>query len=394
LFRAIYTISLSLLYIAAIPFILLFITKEKYRRSLPSRFFLWNNPPLERDGIWFHACSYGEAKAIKPLVEKFDPSEIRLSTTTQTGYEIISRLSKNHSRYLPFEPLLHIWIGSQKALIVAEAELWYLLFHLARDRGAATFLINARISERSFPRYKAFKWLYRRIFDKIDHIYAQSEDDRSRLVELGAKDVKVVGNIKFSHIGGPVDPIEIDSTDVLNICAASTHENEEGLILDAFGKLDHASGSYRLIVVPRHPERFDRVYDIIEKHSKSQGFRCARFSETGRIGDADIVMIDAMGKLQSCMAVSDIVVMGGAFEPHGGHNAAEAARFSCKIISGPHYFNQKELFSKIEGITICEKDELAEVLKKHDSLPYARIESDSDPAELIYRDICNVLHDK
>jgi len=185
-FTLFYTYLTGLLYLVALPFLPFLALRSKYRRSIPARFFLWKNPPLEADGIWFHVCSFGEARAVKPLAERFERSSLRWSTTTQTGFEVCREISPEQSRYLPFEPLLWFWTRPQKVLVVMEAELWYLLFLLAKSRGAETFLINARISERSWPSYRRFAWFYRRIFARVDHVFAQTERDRERLEALGA----------------------------------------------------------------------------------------------------------------------------------------------------------------------------------------------------------------
>ena len=139
-----------MIYLIAFPFLLLFSFKTKYRESIPARFFLWNNAPLKANGIWFHSCSFGEAKAIKPLVDALPTDLLRMSTTTHTGFQAIHEYTKE-SRYLPFESLLFFWLKPQKVLVVMEAEFWYLLFALAQKRGAKTLLINARMSDRSFP---------------------------------------------------------------------------------------------------------------------------------------------------------------------------------------------------------------------------------------------------
>jgi len=132
LFFVIYTFLFSIVYLLALPFLfILSKVKSKYKVSIPARFFLKSNPSLETNGIWFHACSFGEARAIYPLVDALPNELIRLTTTTQTGHEAISKKQKEQSRYLPFEPLLFFWLKPQKVLLVMEAEFWYLLFLLA-----------------------------------------------------------------------------------------------------------------------------------------------------------------------------------------------------------------------------------------------------------------------
>ena len=156
IFFFLYSSIAFVLHFLALPFLVFYSFKPKYKVSLPARFFLWHNRPLARDGICFHSCSFGEAKAIQPLVDRVPPEMLRMTTTTHTGFKVISSYTKQ-SRYLPFESLLFFWMRRQKVLIVMEAEFWYLLFALAQKKGAKTLLINARMSDRSFPKYQRIR---------------------------------------------------------------------------------------------------------------------------------------------------------------------------------------------------------------------------------------------
>jgi 3-deoxy-D-manno-octulosonic-acid transferase len=374
LFFFIYSLVSFVIYLIAFPFLLLFSFKTKYRESIPARFFLWHNPPLKSDGIWFHSCSFGEAKAIKPLVDALPSELLRMSTTTQTGYEAINTYTEQ-SRYLPFESLLFFWLTPQKVLVVMEAEFWYLLFALAQKRGAKTLLINARMSDRSFPKYQRMAWLYKRIFQHIDEVYAQTELDKERLEILGAKNVQVTGNIKLSQL--PEVSKDLEKPKGLLLCGASTHEGEEMLILGAFSDFRKEEKEAKLVLVPRHPERFDKVSSMVEGFAKEQSLTWHRYSQNESF-ESDIVVIDALGELVNIYAISDIVILGGAFEPIGGHNAAEAAQFGCKIISGKHYFNQKDIFESVEGIAVVEASTLSRRLSQYGLLKPAKIKHRTD----------------
>lgn len=379
LFFFLYSALSFSLYLLALPILFLFSFKTKYKDSIPARFFLWKNRPLESDGIWFHSCSFGEAKAIAPLVDSLPKECLRMSTTTHTGYEAVSAYTEQ-SAYLPFEPLLFWWIKPQKVLVVMEAEFWYLLFALAKKRGAKTLLINARMSERSFPKYQRIGWLYRQIFKYIDAVYAQTELDKKRLESLGAQNVTVTGNIKLSKL--PSATKELPKQKVLTICAASTHDAEEQLVLDAFAVLKKENKDAKLIVVPRHPERFGKVAEMIEVFVREKGFRWHRYSDSEGFDD-DIVLIDTLGELVNIYAISDIVILGGAFEPIGGHNAAEAAQFGCKILSGKHYFNQVDIFGAIEGICVVEASNLSRRLLQHALLKSTRLKYHTDISPMV-----------
>ncbi len=374
LFFFLYSLLSFFLYLLALPFLALLSFKTKYKDSLPARFFLWHNKPFKPDGIWFHSCSFGEAKAIRSLVERLPQESLRMSTTTQTGFKVIEEYTQE-SRYLPFEPLLFGWLKPQKALVVMEAEFWYLLFALAKSRGAKTLLINARMSDRSFPKYQKMGWLYREIFKHIDEVYAQTAKDKERLESLGAQNVVVTGNIKLAQLPGVSK--EIKKPSGLVVCGASTHEGEEALILDAFGALKKEHPEAVLLLVPRHPERFDKVAKMMEGFAESYQLTAQRYSQN-EVLSSDMILVDVLGELVNIYAISDIVILGGAFEPIGGHNAAEAAQFGCKIISGEHYFNQKDIFDAIEGIAVVEASNLSRRLLQHGLLKPTRIKNKSD----------------
>jgi len=358
IFTALYTVVVGGLFLLFSPILLLVSLKKKYRHSIPARFFLWRNPPLPSHRVWFHACSFGETRALKPLIEALEPNDIALTATTQTGFEEAKKLTQT-VRYLPFEPLLWVWSKPQKVLVVMEAELWYLLFYLAKRRGAKTILINARISDRSYRSYLRFAWFYKRVFAQIDEVYAQSEVDKERLMRLGAKDVKVTGNIKLAQL--PKATKAYPKPEGIVVTAASTHEGEEEGILKAFmaWKVKHPEA--KLLLVPRHPERFDKVASMAEQSAHQANLHFSRWSEVKSL-DADIILIDVMGELINFYAISDIVILGGAFVPVGGHNPAEVIPFGCRLISGEEIFNQKAMFSAIEGAIFCDLNGLETAL--------------------------------
>lgn len=313
------------------------------------------------------------------MVEQLPQEMLRMTTTTQTGFEAVKSYTEQ-SRYLPFEPLLFGWLKPQKVLVVMEAEFWYLLFALAHNRGAKTILINARMSDRSYPKYLKMRWLYVQIFKYIDEVYAQTQKDKERLEELGAKKVQVTGNIKLSKLPEPNRMLK--KPDSLIVCGASTHEGEEDIILDAFLKLKEEEKDAKLILVPRHPERFEKVAGLVEQVVGSSELSWHRFSENESF-ESDIVVVDTLGELVNIYSISDIVILGGAFEPVGGHNAAEAAQFGCKIISGKHYFNQQDIFAAIEGIAIVEASNLTRRLQQHALLKPTVIRQRSDISPIV-----------
>ena len=358
LFSIVYYLFSGIIYVLAIPYLLFKSRNQKYKIAIPSKFFLSNNKSFEKEKIWFHTCSMGETKAIKPIIDEIN-DEVNISVITNTGFEEAKKLSKN-VRYLPFEIFLPFWVKKQKALVVMEAELWYMLFLCAKSKGAKTFLINARISDKSYKSYKRFSFFYKKVFQNIDKIFAQTNIDKKRLIELGAKNVEVIGNIKLAQL--PEVTREFKKVDDTLITAGSTHENEEELILNSY---ERRFG--RLVIVPRHPERFEKVDLLIKKFVKNKNLSYHRFSQKEDF-DSDIILVDKLGELNNIYAISDVVILGGAFENIGGHNPIEPAFFNCKLISGENIFNQKSLFECVNNYQIVKKDELKNKLENIEKL--------------------------
>jgi len=264
------------------------------------------------------------------------------------------------------------WQNKQRLLIVLEAELWYMLFVCAKARGTKTVLLNARISDRSYGKYLKMKWFYSRLFKYIDCIYVQSPIDKERFESLGATNLKVIGNIKLAQ--------KIEASRVytkangLTIVAGSTHIGEEELIIKAFIAFKKTyNEALRLIIVPRHPERFEKVYEEMQVFSQNFDLSLSRFSQDTSL-EHDLVLIDKMGELNNIYAVCDIAVLGGGFAPIGGHNPLEPIAFGCKVISGKQIFNQKELFKYVKNAQLIEDNELAQAFEKALKMPATSVD--------------------
>jgi 3-deoxy-D-manno-octulosonic-acid transferase len=339
-----------LIYILALPILIILSFKQKYKISLPARFFLKSNTPFRNEGIWFHACSLGEVNSLKTVFKELKDENINLSVITGTGYKSAKEVNGLHVRFLPYELFLPFWVKKQKTLVVTEAELWPLLFIVSKLKGTKTVLINARVSDNSYESYKKFSWFYSWIFASIDEVFAQSEVDKSRLEELGAKCVHVNGNIKtFSK---PIVTKEYKKPQKKVIVMASSHEGEEQMLLESLNlKKDEM-----LVVVPRHPERFASVDKLLQRYTKEKNLS---YSKINSGLQSDVVLCDKMGELINLYAISDVVVLCGSFlDGIGGHNPLEPAFFETKIVSGKYFFNQKPLFKLVENIEVCSIDEL------------------------------------
>lgn len=233
-------------------------------------------------------------------------------------------------------------------------------FFICQKKGAKTLLINARISDKSYKSYLRFRFFYKKVFENIDKVFAQSEIDKRRLEELGALNVEVVGNIKLAQL--PQRKALFKKPNITTIVAASTHEGEEELILNAYKK-----EFGKLIIVPRHPERFIKVEEIIKDFIKDKNLEFHKFSVKEDFS-SDIVLVDKLGILNDIYEIGDITILGGAFAKVGGHNPIEPAFFKNVIISGKNIFNQKSLFECIKNYYLIENSELKEYLEKANTL--------------------------
>ncbi|MBT5983089.1 MAG: 3-deoxy-D-manno-octulosonic acid transferase [Campylobacteraceae bacterium] len=368
IFSIVYYLISVFLYIIAIPYLIYKSTKSKYKEAIPARFFLKNNPKFDTNGIWFHSCSMGETKSLKPIIDELENNNIgpiNISTNTNTGFEAAKQLTSN-ARYLPFELFLPFWINKQKVLVVMEAELWYMMFLYAKINHTKTILINARISDKSYNSYKKYQWFYSKIFKNIDKVFAQTDIDKKRLIELGAMNVETIGNIKLSHLPKITKSIQkLDDKFITTL--ASSHKNEEQLILNGYYK-----EMGRLIIVPRHPERFDLVDSLIKEYVKDKDISYSRYTQNNSL-NTDIVLIDTMGELINIFAISDAVILGGAFEKIGGHNPIEPAYFNCALISGEHIFNQKALFECVKNYRIIKNEEILDIMQNIKDIPKASL---------------------
>jgi len=382
LFTLFYYLLSAVLYVAALPLLVYLSFKPKYKESIPARFFLRRNPPFnEGNSMWFHVCSLGEARALKPLLERLK-KRVDITTITHTGHAEAKKYDAE-VRYLPYELFLPFWTREHKVVVVLEAEFWYMLFWSVKKRGAKLVLLNARISDKSHKKYMKMAWFYKRIFSYVDLVFAQSEMDKYRLEALGAKNVEVVGNIKLAADIQKSKEYKKPKREV--VVAGSTHEGEEDAVLDAFACYKSKKPDAILIIVPRHPERFDSVYEVMQRYASQNGWSIARLSEDESFG-SDLLLVDAMGELTNIYAIGDIAILGGAFrEDVGGHNPLEPAHFGCKLITGKHFFHQKELFKYVSHVQYVEKDEICDALIKAKKLPPATVDAEVNIEKIVQR---------
>ena len=316
---------------------------------------------LNLDGdrsIWIHAVSVGEVLAARPLVPslraRFPNHRIFLSTTTLTGNEVAKKSVRGLDGlfFAPFD-FPHavrraLEVVNPSLLVLVETELWPNLIHEASRRGARVVLVNGRISPRSFPRYKRMRRFLSRVLSEIDLFLMQGEThaERIRAMAAPADRVRVTGNLKFDavEVGRPperlVRLLHAGSPRPLWV-AGSTVDGEEQLVLSAFHRVRERVPHARLLLAPRHPERFGLVPGLVE----AAGFRCLRRSalDPGAWAGGEVLLLDTLGELAQIYSLASVVFVGGSLVPAGGHNILEPAVAGKPVVVGPHMENFQEI---------------------------------------------------
>jgi 3-deoxy-D-manno-octulosonic-acid transferase len=340
----------------------------KYRQGLaerlgqlPARLQL---PQEHEPVIWVHAVSVGEVFAVAGLVEElrrcFPQHRIVVSTTTDTGQALArKRFGEKNVFYFPMDfafairPYLEAL--RPQMVVIAETEFWPNFLRLAHEGGARIAVVNARISDRSWPRYRRFRPLLHRVLLNVDLLLAQTLEDEARLKAIGAipERVHVAGNLKFD-MPVPVPPPIVESlrksfaesgAGPVLVCG-STVDGEEPLLLRAFENLRVQHPQAVMILAPRHPERFTAVTAVLEQMS-IRFWRRSLWS--GEPFNGGVLLLDTIGELAALYALADIAFVGGSLVPRGGHNMIEPAQHGVATVVGNHTENFRDIVRLFQG---------------------------------------------
>ncbi|WP_248765790.1 lipid IV(A) 3-deoxy-D-manno-octulosonic acid transferase [Pseudomonas protegens] len=331
-----------------------------YAKRIGERFSL-GLPTMQPGGIWVHAVSVGESIAAAPMIRallaRYPQLPITVTCMTPTGSERIHALFANETRvqhcYLPYDlpcaAARFLDRVQPKLAVIMETELWPNHIDQCARRGIPVALANARLSERSAKGYGRFARLTAPMLAQMSLFAVQTEAEAQRFLRLGARPetVQVTGSIKFDL---SIDPQLLQRATELRQqwqamdrpvwIAASTHEGEDAVVLDAHRQLLGSYPNALLILVPRHPERFDSVHELC----RQQGFATVRRSTAEPVlATTSVLLGDTMGELLFLYALADSAFVGGSLVPNGGHNLLEPAALAKPVISGPHLFNFLEI---------------------------------------------------
>jgi 3-deoxy-D-manno-octulosonic-acid transferase len=397
-----YTFALSLLFIALLPYFAYQALRHgKYRGSFKQRMGLLPEE-LRSDSaptIWIHTVSVGEFNAARPLISQlrnnFPDHRIVVSTITLTGQRLAASAAESFDKnfYFPFDwnftvrrSLDHI---NPVIVVILETELWPNFLRECHRRGITTVIANGRISQKSFKGYMRVRKFISRVLADVSLLVMQSENDAERIISLGAQQskVKVCGNLKY-------DLADKDKEDSFNklcqnldeqfafssshnlIVAGSTAQGEEKILLEVLRSIRNENGleDTRLLVAPRHPERFEEVASLI----RQSNFSFSRRSQSSAASvNTDVILLDTIGELGAAYRFASVVFVGGSLVPRGGHNIIEPAACAKPVIVGPHMENFRAITTDFTNA---------------DAL--IQIKSDSNQVESLAREFTRLLSDR
>lgn len=399
MFSFFYNTSLILLGLFAMPKILLSWSKYKgtilYRLGLKTPNLQLSSKPV----IWIHAVSAGETKAAIPLVahlqQTFPSAQIVISNTTRTGH-MEAKKSLPQAKAHFFLPLDFSWVMrhlvkqiSPSALFLVESDFWFHLVSQVKKIGGKVVLVNGKISECSYKRFQFFSYFTRRLFSLFDLFLVQNNTYFKRFSHLiDSSKIHVTGNLKwdvkpdllsFSQKKDLKEQLKLANKTII---LASTHDPEEKWLLEKLDILWQLFPTLKVLIAPRHPERFQNVGSLLQKKNYSY----ALSSDPSQItGEEQVILIDQMGQLTKLYQIVDLAIVGGSFVTHiGGHNIFEPVSVGTPVLFGPHMHTQKDLQQQIlqsqSGLEIT-LDSLVETISKLLSFPLSISSQNSSPMQ-------------
>ena len=343
--------------------------------------------------IWFHCSSVGEFLSVIPLIFELEKvkniKKILVTTSTLSSSKIFEKYKFKKTSH-QFYPLDNIYIVKNflnhwkpSSAIFAESEIWPTMISELKRREIKIVLINARMSEKSFKRWFAFKYFSKNILLKFDYIFPQNKETFLYFKKLGVKKLKFLGNLKFISFDND-EVKELNKQLFKNrkiLCSASTHNNEEEIFANLHIKYKKKIPNLITIIIPRHIERTNEISRMLER----KNLKLVKHTEKkSNLKDCDIYIVDSYGISKSFYKISDIVFLGGSLVSKGGQNPLEALRFGCNIIHGNHTFNFKDVYKMLEkeklslrvsGSKDLEKKALSLFKKKNNSVKIKKLKN-------------------
>ena len=381
------------------------INHPEYRQRLTERLGL-TSKKMKSGGIIVHAASVGEVIALKPfitqLITEYPNENITVTTFTPTGSAQVTKLFGKQVQhcYLPLDNIVSTQLFLRRlkpqAMIFMETELWPNLIAQCQAKNIKLMLVNGRLSDNSMRSYQKLNWLITPAIQRFDSILTQSQVNQDNYLAMGANTERcqLSGNLKFDmslndDVAAKQAELENLITEQRNVwLIASTHPGDEALALAAFEQVKQQDQTALLIIVPRHPERFEQVVKLAQDAGNKVLKRSHKHPVTR---DTNIWVIDTLGELLPACALADVVTMGGSFNEIGGHNPLEPALFQKPVIVGPNMSNFKEILGQLISaqaiVQIAENDAMPHAL----ATEVLGLFSDSTAAQLLGKNAYQVV---
>jgi len=367
-----YRVFINLVFVIFYPILFIMFRNNSFKQRIKIKSHVLDNT------IWIHASSVGEVNAVKPLIikmiESYPKTTFLMTCMTKTGLEAAKKISSKLIIHpFPFDTVKIMKRAfntfNPKAILIVETEIWPNMIDIAYKKRIPVIMVNARISDKSFPKYKLSKLFWKGIFAKISQVNAQSEIDLERFLYMGSKHVLNANNLKFS-----INLPKYDQADLRKawkflfndfiIVFGSSRPGEEKLIIDISRKLKYSIPRLKVIIVPRHLQRISEIEGLLSREEY------CLFSEY--YPDRMFTIVDEMGILPQVYALSNIAIIGGSFFNFGGHNPIEAAVYEKAVIIGPYHYSCQDLVKKFkanEGIVISNTENLQhDIVKLHNDI--------------------------
>lgn len=333
-------------------------------------------PELKGKVIMLHGVSVGEVMSLENLVKKiksvFQDCKLVITTGTLTGQELAHKKYGEIADFITYFPLDIRRVVDKfldkihpDVILIAETELWPNFSYRAKEKNIPVYIINGRISDKSYPMYLKLKRFFKIILSCYSGIFCQSELDKKRFINIGADEnkVDVMKNLKFETDKKTCD-IDLKQDGYKVLIAGSTHKGEDEIVLEAYKKLKEKIQNLKLIIAPRHLTRLEEVEKLIKNFKLNYGLR----TKNDNFENNDIIILDTLGELSKIYSIVDVAFIGGSFNQTGGHNPLEAVIYSKPAVSGPSVKNFRDIYSILEregaSFVVKNKIEFYNILEK------------------------------
>jgi len=363
----VYRVLANLIFLFSPLIILIRLLKKKeHPRRFKEKFSINTRKRISGKLIWFHGASVGEILSIVPLIEKLEKersiNQILVTSNTLGSSSILSnlKLKKTIHQFFPIDTkhhsnkFLNYWKPS--VAIFIDSEIWPNMINNIKKKSLSLILINARITDKSFKKWKMFKFSARDIFQKFDMCLSANLKSKNYLKLLGAKKIKYIGNLKFSQTENNKTSL---NKDIINVfkkkkiwCASSTHYNEENICAETHKKLKSKYKNLLTIIIPRHIQRADKIKNKIQRTNLKVHMHDSKKKIDPQ---TDIYLVNSFGQTKSFFKICKTVFLGGSIIKHGGQNPLEAVRYGCNVIHGPNIWNFEEIYSLLRKYGVSNK---------------------------------------